>query len=247
MEPEKIKLIHIPEVKSTNLHASALLSGNVYQTPFLIYTNFQLKGKGQGENTWHSEQGKNLLCSIAVEPLKLKIEDNFYLSKLTTLALFSMLNKLLSGLNIKWPNDILVDDKKIGGILIENTLQGAFVKSSIIGIGLNVNQTKFPGFTPPATSMKLLTNNDFKIPGILEELLVNFSKWYSYMENGDTEKIDESYIRHLFRFNQMASFKINDEVVRGKISKVQNNGRIVLDYEDGRKGDFGFKEIAFLQ
>lgn len=246
MDQDKIKIIYISEVDSTNLHVTDLLSGSKAKPPFVVYTDFQKNGKGQGDNMWISDRNQNLLCSICIEPADLKVDQCFYLSKVVALAIHSLLNKLLSGVEIKWPNDILANTKKIAGILIENTFQKDKVLRSILGIGLNVNQTNFPEFQPKAVSMKMETNNDFKINGILSELLINFSKWYSLLENGETEVIDLAYLRHLYLYQQATDFKIQGKIVSGSIKEIQNDGRMIFLEESGDESVYGFKEIEFL-
>jgi BirA family transcriptional regulator, biotin operon repressor / biotin---[acetyl-CoA-carboxylase] ligase len=246
MDPEKIKIIYSSEVDSTNSHATDLLSGGKVKPPCVIYTGFQKKGKGQGDNVWYSERNRNLLCSICVEPTSLKADQSFYLSKVAALSIHSLLNKLLSSVEIKWPNDILLQGEKIAGILIENTFQKDTVLRSVLGIGLNVNQISFPDFKPKAVSMKMETNNDFKIGGILNELLVNFSKWYSIFESGDYETIDSAYTRHLFLYQHISDFMIQGKIVKGSILKIMNDGRMLFKEENGKESVFGFKEIGFI-
>lgn len=246
MNPEKIKVIFTSEVESTNLHASDLLSGKQVKPPFVVYSGFQKKGKGQGGNVWYSERDMNLLCSICVEPDNLKVDQNFYLSKIAALSVYSMLNKLHSKVEIKWPNDILLNGKKIAGILIENIIRNDQVLRSIVGIGLNVNQTSFPPFKPEAISMKMETNIDYNIDGILTELLSNFSKWYSGLEQNDKGSIDLAYVKQLYLYRQYADFRIDGKIVKGCINEILNDGRMLFKKENGEVTAYGFKEIEFI-
>jgi BirA family biotin operon repressor/biotin-[acetyl-CoA-carboxylase] ligase len=247
MDSDKIKIIYAAEVDSTNLHASALLSGGDINPPFTIYTGFQKKGRGQGENLWCSERNRNLLCSICIEPGALNAAQSFCLSKIAALSVHSLLDSKFSGVEIKWPNDILLNRRKIAGILIDNTFQGDMVMRSILGIGLNVNQIQFPDFNTRAISMKMESDSDFNIVAVLKELIEHFSKWYSLLESGKTEAIESAYLSHLYLYQQTSNFIIDGNViVKGNIKKIMDDGRMLFEDESGKESFYGFKEIAFI-
>ena len=135
-------IISLEEVDSTNRYLKDYLlkDNNTIEGLVVVATN-QHSGRGQKGNTWQSEQGKNLTFSIFIKP-NIQVQAQFLISKAISLGIVDFLNDVgLSELKIKWPNDIFCKDKKIARILIENTLKGNNVSNSIIGIGLNVNQT----------------------------------------------------------------------------------------------------------
>ena len=247
MSKAKFKIFSYDETNSTNLQASALLSEKKHHGLFVVKADFQTLGRGQGENRWNSEEGVNLLCSIVVKPENLRAEDQFYLSKITALSLYDLLSPALDEkTHIKWPNDILVGKKKIAGILVENTVQKDMIKDSIIGIGLNVNQVKFPVYSPEATSMTLVSGDDYEIDEILEIILDNFLFWYESITEWDADYIDHAYISALYRFNKEAKYRADGIEFEGTIAGVEPDGRLKIQTKDGKVRLFGFKEVEFL-
>src|SRR5688572_32157531 len=164
-------VVFMPECHSTNDEASQLIesSDNVVEGTVVI-TNDQTSGRGQRGNTWISEPGKNLTFSLVMKPAFLSAQDQFLLNKAFSLGLYDYLHITLKAtVKIKWPNDMLANDKKICGILIENQIQGQNIQHSVVGIGLNVNQENFS--MPTATSMKVFERKEFLLENVLEELL----------------------------------------------------------------------------
>lgn len=129
--------------------------------------------------SWLSESGKNLTFSIIVHPSFVLPEQQFLLNKVVALSVFDLLSGIVDGLYIKWPNDIICSEGKLSGILIENILQGAAIKSSVIGIGINLNQIQFPEGSGQATSLKLVTGADYAPDLILNNFMVFFERRYS--------------------------------------------------------------------
>jgi len=151
----KYHIVKLDTLTSTNSYASMFNQKNKIEKPHVFWTDFQTHGKGQKGESWHSESGKNLLFSILLD-LELPVDSRFDISKAAALGIARYLDSLSVGeVSIKWPNDILVEDQKIAGILIENSIVGQQIKKAIIGIGLNVNQEVFPEFSRIATSIKL--------------------------------------------------------------------------------------------
>ena len=136
-----IRRIHIEKTDSTNTLARSL--ANESREDILITTDFQTAGRGQRGNSWESEQGKNLLFSLIIHPQDIPASQQFILCQHISLALCEVLRNYTNNISIKWPNDIYWDNKKIAGILIEHDIEGGYLARTIIGIGLNVNQTNF--------------------------------------------------------------------------------------------------------
>ncbi len=245
MDSSQYELIFLPETDSTNLQASALLSERTGKKPFVVRSGYQKSGKGQSDNAWVSEKDRNLLCSIAVFPNQLDISNHFYLSKITALALYDTLCQYISKPEIKWPNDILVHNKKIAGVLIENSLQDKNLISSVIGIGVNVNQASFPKFAPEAASILNETGVHNDVDEVLARLLDQFDYWLGVLVEGSLQTIDSYYLEHLFRFNKIAPYQVSGYEFDARIVGVEADGHLLLETAGKERLRFGFKEVAF--
>ena len=240
-----IPIIKVDATDSTNELAKSILFENQKEGNFCVYTPNQLRGKGQMGAKWTSEPNKNLTFSLVIRNINLPNTETFFVSILVSLAVIQTLEKqLIPQLKLKWPNDILSGGKKIGGILIENNLKQSFVSSSIIGIGLNLNQLNFDGL-PKASSLKLITGKTFVIEEMLDELLQNLVKIPFQLKALDKEVILQKYQNHLFRFKQASMFQLNSgEEFVGIIQKITPDGKLVLLLEDEKEASFEVKEIA---
>ncbi|MFY9153664.1 MAG: biotin--[acetyl-CoA-carboxylase] ligase [Prolixibacteraceae bacterium] len=241
------QIVRIQVVDSTNNYANQQIRDIEYSegTVFLAYE--QTAGKGQLKNFWESEPGKNLTFSIVVYPSFLEIRHQFMISKIVTLGIYKALSKYIDELKIKWPNDIYAGNKKLGGILIENSIMLGRIKSSVIGIGLNVNQTIFRSSAPNPVSMQILTNQHFDTEAVLAEILAGIDFYYALLKEEAAEVIDREFISKLYRLNEKHSFKSEDEVFEGKIIGVNEIGQLLIRKSDGEILDFHFKEVEFLQ
>ena len=244
------RYLKLKEIDSTNDYARQLL--RIYTVEELnntvICAHSQTRGRGVGTNRWYSEPGKNLTLSIIHSPNYLVLDQVFYLSKTVSCALIDFLGDYNIEAKIKWPNDILCSRKKCAGILIENTVSYVYrrVKASVIGIGLNVNQTLFPSGLK-ATSMKLLTKQEYELSDLLEQLIEKIFLWLSALSSGRLDQIDSFYFSHLYLFNKTSQFRVNDEVLEGKIRGVDQYGRLILEIpEQNSLKLFWQKEIEYL-
>lgn len=237
-------VVFLPHCHSTNDIAQELIKK---QSPYhgtVVITPNQTNGRGQRGNTWESEPGMNAIFSILLTPEKLKVQDQFYLHIVVTLGIYDALSVLVGDpLSIKWPNDIMFGSKKIGGILIENTLKGSHISSSVIGIGLNVNQKVFS--IDSAISISEITKEDIAIDNIIENILVNLESRYNTFCNGDRELLYYQYLRRLYQFGLECQYQHQKEVFSGKIVGVDDRGR--LEIESNKKiRVFDFKEVSFV-
>jgi BirA family transcriptional regulator, biotin operon repressor / biotin---[acetyl-CoA-carboxylase] ligase len=207
----------------------------------------QYAGRGQQNNTWLSERGSNLTCSVLLSPTFLSPERQFLLNQSISIAINDMLAQIIGpGAKIKWPNDIYVDHKKLGGILIENILRGSVFKHSIIGIGLNVNQTRFPEDVKNVTSIKQILHQDYDIQDVLQLLCCCIERRYLQLRGGKREAIERDYLNHLYRLNELHTFTVNGEVVSGVITGITKNGQLEV-LIDQKLRTYNIKEIAFVQ
>ncbi len=209
--------------------------------------DFHTRGRGQAGNTWVSQSGKNLLFSILVCPSSLKAVDGFVLSQAMALAIKETLDPYISGVLIKWPNDIYCRGRKICGTLIENSLAGAFVARSVIGSGINVNQTDFPeGLAVPPTSLHMELGHEVLPEDVLREVLSHFREYYVEVQRGRFENIRERYHAFLYMRAEPRTFRDDGGEFVGRISHVESTGHLVIHDEAGKERRYAFKEVKML-
>ena len=241
-------LIKLSAVDSTNNYLKSLLSkSEPLPEGTVIMADDQFAGKGQQQNTWHSEPKKNLTFSILLNPKFLPIGKQFLLNMAVSLGINKALSKYLSNdVSIKWPNDIYYQNKKLGGVLIENTIVGSVLKNSVIGIGLNVNQQYFPAeLKDKATSIYQILQEDVNLEMILAEICSLIESMYLQLRASNDTLIKDAYVSNLYRINKLASYRQNGEVFEGTIKGVSEGGLLSIDV-DGKLATFNFKEIEFL-
>lgn len=239
-------IIRLHSIDSTNNYANAQINAGAAGegTVFLAYE--QTAGRGQLKNFWESEPGMNLTFSLVLAPDFLEIRRQFMLSKVITLGIHSALNKYVDGLKIKWPNDIYAGNRKLGGILIENSVMLGLLKNSVAGIGLNINQTDFRSNAPNPVSMKMLTNQHYNCDELLKEILERIGYFYECLSSGEFESIDDQFQEVLFRRGEKHSFRTDDETFDGEITGVNSIGQLLIRNNDGNVRAFHFKEVEFL-
>lgn len=240
-------IVRLEVTDSTNNYANRQIRehGLSEGTVFLAYE--QTTGRGQLNNSWESVPRENLLFSIVLFPDFLEIRRQFMISKVVALGIYKALNKYVDSLRIKWPNDIYAGNQKLGGILIENSIMSGLLKSSIAGVGLNVNQTIFYSNAPNPVSLKMLTNQHCDTEIILTEILSGIDWYYSLLRNGEEEIIDREFISALYRINEKHFFKAEDVVFEGEILGVNEIGQLLIRKNEGEVLEFHFKEVEFLQ
>ena len=209
----------------------------------------QTSGRGQRGNVWVSDYGKNLLFSISVLPVALLASDAFILSQVMALSVYAALSQSMPGrpLSIKWPNDIYVGNRKICGILIENDLQGKRVVRSILGCGINVNQTVFPeGLAVPATSVALELGHEVECDALLMSVSDSFRYYYSRLHSGELASLRQEYHSHLYMQGTVARFEDAGGIFLGTISHVENDGHLVIEDAEGVQHRYAFKEVKMI-
>lgn len=212
---------------------------------FVVASYFQEQGRGQRGNTWESEHGENLTFSLLLRPIFLKVEEQFLVSQVIAISVCDWLKSQNVDALIKWPNDIYIGDQKVAGILIENSFSSSVLDVSVIGIGLNLNQTVFSKDIPNPTSLFLLTGNQFKPEIVLSELVVTIQLRYLQLKYGLKEKVVNDYLKTLYRFQQLSNFSNKDRLFKAKIVGVKPTGELILETESGDMKIFGFKEVVF--
>lgn len=241
------KIIHLTETESTNTYAMDVVAKTNPSEGTCVLADYQTGGKGQIGRYWHSEASKNILVSYIFYPTSLQVQDQFYLNIISGLAVKDVVAAYVHSVKIKWPNDIYVDDRKIAGILVQNTLRETNIKSTIIGIGLNVNQSIFPIDIPNPISLSLLTDTLYDIQELLALLSSRLEFYYLELKNGQLVTLMEAYLSHLYRKDEWAVFRDDkDHIFKGKIIGIDTQGRLKIELEDDRLQVFGFREISFV-
>jgi BirA family biotin operon repressor/biotin-[acetyl-CoA-carboxylase] ligase len=239
------KIFH-ENLSSTNSFCSGLLKKGKLREGTIIHTNFQTAGRGYSGNSWESERDMNLLFSIILYPSSIKPENQFIISKTISLGICDFLERYLRNVYIKWPNDIYVNNDKIAGILIENSIIRDEIEYLIAGIGLNVNQEKFISDAPNPTSLKIVTEMSFDLKEILLILAKDLDLRYKQLLYDKVSLIGNEYLSHLYRYNQWNEYRDSRGIFDGRILSVADSGRLQIEDRRGRIYEYAFKEVAFL-
>ncbi len=207
----------------------------------------QHDGRGQKGTVWQSEPGKNLTFSLLLMPAFLDPKQQFVLTAAISLAVVRWLEALTGvEVKIKWPNDVYVGDRKIGGILIENILKGKTWKSAVVGIGINVNQTAFPaGIQRHTTSVKQILHRDCQVSDLLTDLCKYIEQEYVALKSGHLDRVLADYQQRLYRRGELHAYLVDGIDVSGVLRGVTGTGRLQIDF-NGHLVDFDIKEIAFV-
>ena len=243
-----MKIIKLNAIDSTNSFLKNLSQDSTLENFTVVIAKEQTVGRGQHENKWQSEPHKNLTFSVFTNFLDLKITHKKYLNFAISLAIYDVLNSLeIKRLAIKWPNDIMAVNKKICGILIANTFKGDKIKNTVIGIGLNVNQEKFPINIKNATSLKLETLKEFNLDEILSKILKELQNKISFLNSKKYSFLEKEYLKVLYKKNIPTMFKNSrDEIFMGLIIGISKDGNLQIQLEDDSIKKFGIKEISIL-
>ena len=245
-----MKITHFKTLESTNQYLQNLLNEGVDIVNNVVVTDFQTSGKGQGKNVWQSENGKNLLFSIALDMSFLKAENQFLLTQIVSVTMIDVLKKYLpeESLFIKWPNDIYFNDKKIAGILIKNEIKGMMMGTSIIGIGLNVNQTSFDESLPNPISMKMITGKEYNLETLLNDICFELKTNANNQQPtaNSQQPTANSYTDKLYRYNQWASYEHEGAAKEMMIIGYDQFGRLILKEKNDREVVCDLKEISFV-
>jgi len=241
-----MQVIKLNATDSTNAHLKRMCREETLPDFTVVQADRQTAGRGQMQARWEAEGGKNLTFSLLKHLGAFSAQSHFTLNATISLSIYKALQDLnIPELNLKWPNDILSGNHKLCGILVENQLQGAFISQSIIGIGLNVNQTTFPNL-PAATSLKMLTGGDFELDYVLSVLLHRLESDLGTLGSRDVDKVLVEYEQYLYLKDTPAAFKRKDgSPFEGIIRGVGPTGRLQMEHTDGTVESFAFKEVQF--
>ncbi len=236
----------IEQLESTNDYLWEYASQNQLADFFTVSTAFQSKGKGQSESIWESEKDQNILMSTLVNPHALLAENAFQISRWASVAIVSYLdNKGIDNISIKWPNDIYIDSRKIAGILIQNSISGQMLSKSMVGIGLNVNQSTFNNSIPNPISLIQQTLTNFNITDEIDLLIKEMQTHYMWVINNPQLLID-TYHQLLFQKEEWYNYESKGVQFKGKIKGVNQFGQLIVEKMQGNNRIFDIKDILFL-
>lgn len=276
-------MVYLPEIHSTSTWLRENYSEQLPHL-YTVRTDYQTAGRGQAGNSWESERGKNLLCSTLLQHHDLLASEQWRISMMVSLAAREAISWVLHGIwgatinggiamqrdtrwtsekcdisnievTIKWPNDIYCGDKKLAGILIENMLLGRYISNSIVGIGINVNQTTWRSDAPNPISMKQITGEEYDIDTLAKTFLNALERW----EKKSTHELHKEYMSHLYRRKGWHLFVEREvsidptsiahtnepEAFEAYIMDITKQGELVLQTRDKERKKYHFKEIRF--
>lgn len=239
-------VIRLQRIDSSNNYARELIRAKMPIEGTVIIAEEQTAGRGQRANLWITEPKKNLTCSYILKPAFLAAKDQFMLGAAVALAVFRTVSELLPAVDvkIKWPNDVLVDGKKIAGILIENTLRGMNLENSIVGIGINVNQLTFPpGMN--ATSIFSISTQETELENVLHILNAQLENHYLQLREGNHDKLLRLFNTHLFAVGSERTLGVNGTPEYVTIVGVRHSGELELEHADGSRTLHQHHEIGW--
>ena len=226
-------LIELKSIDSTNNYLSNFANKSKLLNGTVILAHNQTKGKGQRGNNWESEEGKNLTFSVFLKTSCLSVDKNFLLSIAVCNAVHAIVSKRITNTKIKWPNDIIVNDEKIAGILIENIIQGSYLSKTIVGIGINVNQTSFEIEKANPTSLYLQTGQKHIIDEVMFKVLEKIMEQIEFLHDKEFTNINENYDACLYKKDEICLFEMGEKRIEAKIEKVDNKGALVVSNKSG--------------
>lgn len=213
----------------------------------VVWAEHQTLGRGQRGHAWHSTEGDNLTFSVVLTPTFLPIVEQFLLSEVVALALVATLAEYDIACRIKWTNDIYAGDRKITGVLIEHSLAGDTLARTIVGIGLNVNQTTFPDDLPNPTSMAVERGTVFNRKEVLVRFLENLACLYARLEAGDKAAIEAQYRATMYHLDERHAYAYPTGArFMATIRGVRPSGELLLEHDDGTIRAYAFKEVEFM-
>lgn len=240
------KIYEFEELKSTNDWMIENLKKSNLKEGTVVVTLNQSDGRGMRNSRWFSEKNKSLTFSLLLKPNFLKLDYLFDLSICVSISIIEVLHKINNNFKLKWPNDIYFDKYKVGGILIENQINKNKLEKSIVGIGLNINNSNFT-FLENSSSLFLISKKKYKVKDIMLSILGKIEERYNDLICGGYEKLKKKYLKNLLHFNIFRDYIEKDgSKVNGKICNVDRRGFLIIEFKNGYKKKYFHKEIKFI-
>jgi len=237
---------HLKETESTNLFMRKLSEGENLASGSVVLADLQTAGRGLYGNSWESEGGKNLTFSVMLHPVDVSANQLFVISEMVALSIKQTLEKYFSDITVKWPNDIYYGEKKIAGILIENVLFDGKIVQSIVGIGINVNQTAFLSDAPNPVSMALITGEYYDRMDLLGDFREIFAKQCERLNSLHFASIHNEYLNAIYRKDGFHKYQDAHGVFEACIDDIEPSGHLILKRTDGVISRYNFKEVMLI-
>jgi BirA family biotin operon repressor/biotin-[acetyl-CoA-carboxylase] ligase len=224
-------IIELDIIDSTNNYAMRLIDADTAQPGLTITANRQTQGKGQRGKKWEDTGGQSLLMSIIATPI-VGIEQQFTFNAGIAVAIADVLLSLYENwdVRIKWPNDIIINDKKAGGLLIENVIRGSEWTYAVIGLGLNILQDRFPPELPYAGSLKTQSGKVFQISNVFNALRGQILN--AVYDQADPSELLDKYNSYLYRKDELQTFSNGEKEWKGRIIAVTRQGQLMVKLEN---------------
>jgi BirA family transcriptional regulator, biotin operon repressor / biotin---[acetyl-CoA-carboxylase] ligase len=240
------ELLILDKTSSTNQYLLKQLAETGMESGAAVVTFTQSNGRGQKGNKWLSEPEKNISYSLVIKPDFIPARNQFLLSEFVSLTVKALLDEYTKEITIKWPNDIYHKNSKIGGILIENKLEGSLIAHSVIGIGLNINQTVFPKELPNPVSLSQITGIQYDLKKLAEKLHRRLITAFEHLNTDNESDIRKYYLNSLYRRDGFHLYKDSKGEFKARILDINAHGQLILEPEEGAAREYDFKEVAFL-
>lgn len=244
--------LHLNQVDSTNAFLLRQQQEGTVVCGSVVSASDQTAGKGMGANKWESEPGLNLTFSMAVDMSFMKAADQFLLSQAVPLGLLDVLEPMLLDrmrdplLTVKWPNDVFFGDRKLCGILINSTICGMDMGTSVIGIGLNVNQMKFQEWPSHPISLKMILGSDVETEPLLHQLVAAVDQRIQQLRTDEgVTSIKTAYLNRMYRYHTWADYMVDGVKVKRYITGIDSFGRLETLDASGNRFVYDIKEISF--
>lgn len=239
--------IYLEETDSTNSYLARLIAAEPGTPAYtVIRTSYQYAGRGQRGNRWEAQRGKNLLFSILLRPQNIKASDGFAIQQIVSLSILKTLSQYTAGFSIKWPNDIYWKDKKICGFITENTITGENIDTSVVGIGINLNQRAFISTAPNPVSLWQIINRESSAQEIMEQITAEIIAGIEKYDAESSTAVNREYMNSMYRASGLYPYISNGREFRAMICSVTPQGELILCEEDGTISSYRFKEVKYI-
>ncbi len=243
------KFIEFVEVLSTNNLAISRIRDGVACEGDVICAQWQTQGRGHAGNVWESDPHMNLLCSFILQPHHLEPSRQFLLTQVVSLAAREVIQSCVPKdfCSVKWPNDLYINNMKVGGILFQNTIRGNIIDFAVAGLGINVNQLVFSQDIPNPVSLRQLSKTEISLEDFRIKVANSINDYYQLtFSSSGIEILEKQYLSNLFRIGEKAIYQADDRLFEGVIQGVDEYGRLFVRMADGTTRLFQFKEIAYV-